>query len=288
MKSKSGERRIVFLLVVLCLLPPVVMGVRLQPAPMKTAESTFSYMNGLKREDEKVVFVAVDFGPGTAAENKPQTKLVIEHLMRKRIPFLVGTIYVLASPFLQELPREVAAQLEEEMPGEKWEYGRDWVNVGFMPNGLISVQSLAKSKDWWDYLKFDADGNSVSELPLMSSVKSIKDVSTLVQITGLQGVFSVWLQFFQTTSYTPAMVHGCTSITIPEAYIYFSSGQIRGFFEGIAGAAWYEHKLKELYPKRVIDSAQAVNTGTSFAQLLVFALVFVGNSMLLVRWVRSR
>jgi hypothetical protein len=232
--------------------------------------------------------VAVDFGPGTAAENKPQTKLVIEHLMRKRIPFALASIYVLAAPFLQELPQEVAAQLENEYPGEKWLYGTDWVNFGYMPNGLISVQSLAKSKDWWTYLKFDADGNSVAELPLMKKVRSIHDISTLVQITGLQGVFSVWLQFFQSGGYTPALVHGCTSITIPEAYIYFSSGQIRGFFEGIAGAAWYEFKLGQQYPDRVIDSAQAVNTGTSFAQLLVFCLVIIGNAILLVKWVKAK
>ncbi|HMO17994.1 MAG TPA: hypothetical protein PKA63_11925 [Oligoflexia bacterium] len=299
MKNRNFERRIIYFLLVLVILVPIVSGVRLKPAPMKTANVTFEYIDSLgvkvsdtnpeiKRSETKpgAVVLALDFGPGTAAENKPQAKLVIEHLMRKRIPFVLTSIYVLAAPFLQQLPLEIAEALEAEMPGEKWVYGKDWVNIGFMPNGIISIQSLAKSKDWWGYLKFDVEGRSISELPIMQNIKSIHDISTLVQITGLQGVFSAWLQFFQIDGAVPVLIHGCTSITIPEAYNFFTSGQLRGFFEGIAGAAWYEQRLYQEYPDRKIDAAMVVNTGTSFAQLFVFGMVIFGNLLLLISVVK--
>jgi hypothetical protein len=288
-ESNTKERRIVFLLVILCLLPPIVLGMKLPPAPLSTADTAFNY---IEKEPEAgkghVVVVAVDFGPGTAAENKPQAKVIIEHLLRKRIPFALTSIYVLATPFLQELPLEIIEELREEMPDESWEYGRDWVNLGYLPGGFMEVQSLARAKDWRIHLKTDAAGNVLSELPIMESLKSIRDVRGLVQITGLIGTFSAWLQFFQIKGHIPVMLHGCTSITIPDAYMFYASGQMHGLFEGIAGAAWYEHRMNEAFPERVIDSAQSINTGTSFAQILVVLLVLLGNAGLIFKWMRRR
>ncbi len=294
MEINTKERRIVFLLVILCLLPPIVLGMKLPPAPLGTADAVFNYIeeepkeNAPKENAGAIIVLALDFGPGTAAENRPQAKLMIEHLLRKRIPFALTSIYVLASPFLQELPLEIIKELKEEMPDETWSYGTDWVNFGYLPGGFMEVQSLARSKDWWAHLKTDASGNVLSELPIMQSLKSIKDVRSLVQITGLVGTFSAWLQFFQVKGHIPVMLHGCTSITIPDAYMYYASGQMHGLFEGIAGAAWYEHRLNTVFQDRKIDSAQRINTGTSFAQILVVALVIIGNLTLAIQWIRKR
>jgi hypothetical protein len=287
MNYNLKERRIVFLAVILCLLPPIILGITLPPAPMGTADSAFYHIEQ-NMDEHKTVIIAVDFGPGTAAENKPQAKLMIEHLLRRKIPFALTSIYVLASPFLQELPLEVISELKEEMPDADWEYGKDWVNLGFLAGGFIEVQNLAKSKNWWTHLKTDAEGNVLSELPIMKSLKSIKDVSSLVQITGLTGTFSAWLQFFQVSGHTPKMLHGCTSITITDAYMFYASGQMNGLFEGIAGAAWYEHLLDKAFPERTMSTAQIVNTGTSFAQILVMALVVFGNLKLFSGWLRRR
>jgi len=153
-----------------------------------------------------------------------------------------------------------------------------------LPNGLIQVQALAKADDWSSDKNFKTDASNVptSQIPLMKKLRNINDVSALIEITGLQGVFSTWLQFFQTEKYTPIMMHGCTSITIPEAFIFYSSGQLKGFFEGIAGAAYYELLLEKAYPQRKMDSAKMVNTGTSFAQILVIFLVVIGNFLFFI------
>lgn len=287
--NTQKERRIIFLLVILCLLPPIVWGIKLPPAPLGTSDAIFDYIQSEPEPNKGTVMVlALDFGPGTAAENKPQAKLVIEHLLRKRIPFALTSIYVLASPFLQELPLEIIEELKKELPDEHWEYGKDWVNFGYLPGGFMEVQSLARAKDWWSHLKTDANGNILSELPIMQSLKNIQNVRALAQITGLVGTFSAWLQFFQTKNHTPVMLHGCTSITIPDAYMYYASKQMNGLFEGIAGAAWYEHRMNQILPDRTIDSAQSVNTGTSFAQILVIVLVVVGNATLLAQWFRKK
>lgn len=281
--NKQKERWIVFGLVIVFILIPIVSGIRLQPAPMKTSQSLYEKIDNV--DPNKVVLISLDWGTGTSAENEPQSKLIIEHLFRKRIPFALVSLYNLGAPFLEKLPLEVLDKLKQEDPTKTWEYGVDWVNLGFLPNGLIQIQALAKSNDWSSEggFKTDAKNTPISQIPLMKKLKSIKDVDSLVEITGLVGVFSTWLQFFQTNDYTPTMLHGCTSITIPEAFIFYSSGQLKGFFEGIAGAAYYESLLEKDHPNRNIDFAKMVNTGTSFAQILVIILIFAGNILYFIK-----
>ena len=281
-RKKEKERWVVFALVISFILIPIVSGIRLKPAPMKTSTSLYEKLDSLKSEDGKAVLVALDWGTGTSAENGPQSKLVIEHLFRKRIPFALVTLYSLGAPFLEKLPLEVLEKLKAEDPTQNWEYGVDWVNLGYLPNGMIQIQALAKSNNWSSDNNFKTDANNTptSQIPLMKKIRNIKDISTLVEITGLVGVFSTWLQFFQTESYTPEMLHGCTSITIPEAFIFYSSGQLKGFFEGIAGAAYYESLLELAHPNRNIDFAKMINTGASFAQILVIVLIILGNILL--------
>ena len=275
------DRRYIFLFVAISLMIPLVLGVSLRPAEMATAKAFFDKVQSLEPAPGKIVLISADWGPGTLAENRPQTMLVMEHLMRKRIPFALISVYVLASPFLRETPEAVARQLEQEFPGERWEYGKDWVNLGYQPNSLIMVEGLAKSSDWHQHLKADANGASLQDLPLMQDVRSIRDVLALMEFTGLQGVFNLWLQYFQTEGYRPPFLHGCTSVTIPEAFIYYASNQIVGLFEGIAGAAYYELLLDQHYETRNANVAIRVNTGLSFAQLLVIFLIVLGNLSLL-------
>ena len=99
----------------------------------------------------------------------------------------------------------------------------------------------------------------------------------LMQFTGLVGTFEMWLEYFRGKGYIPPYVHGCTSITIAEAYNYFVSQQIVGLHEGVAGAAWYEKLLNKEFPNRVQGSALKNNTALAYAHLLILALIVIGN-----------
>lgn len=274
------DRRILYLFIAGSLALPLVLDVQLKPAEMATANSFYAAVSKLEKEPGKIVLVSADFGPGTMAESKPQTMVTIEHLMRKRIPFAIMSIYALAAPFLREIPEEVAKQLEKEMPGEKWEYGKDWVNLGYRPGGMLIIQGMAKAQDIKEVLKEDANSTPLQDLPAMAGVKTIKDIQMLAEFTGLLGVVNTWIQYFQ----GPPFVYGCTSVTIPESFIYYSAGQLVGFFEGIAGAAWYEILLNDRYPARqAANSALRINTGLSFAHLVVIGFIVLGNLGLLVK-----
>ncbi len=269
------DRRVIYFLVAIALSTPLILKTILPPARMPTATAYYEQIDSLK-DDGSIVLISMDWGPNTQGENLPQTLVTLEHLMRRRIPFALITIYTLGSPFLDNVPKEIAAKLEKET-GEKWEYGEDWVNWGYRPSPSIMIQGIAKASNLSEHLKADAYGTPLSSIPLMKSVRTIKDISMLIEITGLSGALSYWIKYFQGDTYRPPFLHGCTSISIPESFIYYSSGQLVGLFEGIAGAAWYDKILQGAFPERSENPAQLINTSLAFAHLVIIGLIILGN-----------
>lgn len=271
------DRRIIFLLVALALSLPLIFKYSLKPARMTSADKAFKIVSDLQVSPGQIAFLAFDFGPNTQAENLPQAQVLVEHLMRKRIPLAVFSLYVLAEPLLASIPEQVAAKLAKEMPGETWVYGKDWVNLGYNPGGFLIVQAIPKSENLAELFKTDARGNNLADLPAFQGVKGLESIRLLGEFTGLVGMFDTYVQFFQKKDYRPQFVHGCTSITIPEAYIYMDSGQLNGLFEGIAGAAWYSELLGSEHPARSKDSSELINTGLGVAHVVIILMVIFGN-----------
>lgn len=279
-KLDKVDRRIVYIFVVICLAIPLKKEWKMRPADMASATKFFDVVDRLDPENGQIAIVSADWGAGSVAESRPQTAVAIEHLMRRRVPFAIMTVYALGSPFIDKLPREIASELERENPGEHWSYGKDWVNIGYFPNGGLTIQGWSKSENLIEQIKTDAYGTPISEIPCMSKIRTKKDISLVLQFTSLVGTLSNWIQFF---SGVP-LVHGCTSISVPEAHNYLAAKQIIGLHEGIAGAAWYETLLSEKYPQRKLDSkAIKINTSLSYAHILIIFFVVIGNIAMLLR-----
>lgn len=277
------KTRWIYILMLLAVGIPISLKVAFPPARMPVAETLFSVVDGIPN-DRGVAFLAFDYGPGTSAENLPQSQVILEHLFRKRVPVFIFSLTPISEPFLRSVPEAVAAQLKAET-GESWEYGKDWVNVGFRPGGGLFIQTLAKSPNIPEFLGKDVKGAPLSTYSISSRVSTIRDIQFLGEFTGLVGMFQTYVQYFQADGYVPIFGHGCTSITIPEAYIYLDSGQLQGLLEGLAGAAWYSDLLRQKYKDREPDRALVSNTALGIAQLVVLGLVVLGN---LVGWKRQR
>lgn len=230
-----------------------------------------------------------DFGPNTIAENEPQATVLLEHLFRRRIPVILLSQYQQAEAFLTKIPHDVAARLEREMPDKTWRYGEAWINAGYKPGAAIFMQSLVNAADISKFLGRDVNGMPITHYPVFSAIGGVEKVKLVGEITGLVGVFDTIVQFFQKNGYRPTLVHGCTSITIPEAYIFLDSGQLKGLLEGIAGAAWYSETLKKHFPESDNRKLLVTNTALSLAHIVIIALIIVGNIMPFVaRYRRSR
>ncbi|MFH0939687.1 MAG: hypothetical protein V1899_10480 [Planctomycetota bacterium] len=290
------DRRVIYTLVALALTLPLVGQWRLQPAKMQSAQKFYDAIEALPNDDASIVLIAVDWGPSTKAENEPQTEMLIEHLLRRRTHFALISTIDQAEPFMRELPERVVKRLNSENPREKWEYGKDWVNLGYRPGRDAMIQKIANTQDIRQTLGVDARGTPLAEVPCMRNIKNIKNVKLLAEFTGLVGALDSWLQFFQTADYRPPMVHGCTSITIPEAYIYLDSGQLIGLHEGIAGAAAHSALLTNAkladgapkYKNRGPDIAIVTNTALAVAHVVIIVLIILGNLGMILLLRRTR
>lgn len=272
-----GGRRLIYLLMILAVGLPIVFGISQKPSRLVSAERMYDVVEQVRVQPGEVAMIWLDFGPNTIAENEPQARVLIEHLFRRRIPVVLLSQYQQAERFLTKIPNEVAKRLEAEMPGQQWRYGEAWVNAGFRPGGSIFIQSMVNAADVSKFLGRDVNGMPISHYPNFSAIGGVERVKLVGEITGLVGVFDNIIQFFQKNDYRPTIVHGCTSITIPEAYIFLDSGQLKGLLEGIAGAAWYSEVLKEHFPHSENKELLVTNTALSAAHIVLILLIVLGN-----------
>jgi hypothetical protein len=282
------SRRLIYLLMIVAVGAPVLFGISEKPSRLVSAERMYSVIESLEVKPGEVAMVWLDFGPNTIAENEPQSTVIIEHLFRRRIPVILLSQYQQSEGFLRRVPQEVAARLEAERPGETWRYGEAWINAGYKPGAAIYIQALVNSPDVSKFLGRDVTGMPVAHFPAFASIRSIEQVKLVAEVTGLTGVFDTIVQFFQKSGYRPTLVHGCTSITIPEAYIFLDSGQLQGLLEGIAGAAWYSEVLKSHFPQSDNSKLLVTNTALSAAHIMIIALIVLGNLAPLLARFRSK
>jgi hypothetical protein len=283
-----GGRRLIYLIMILAVGLPIVFGISQKPSRLVSAERMYDVVEKVRMEPGEVAMVWFDFGPNTIAENEPQAQVLLEHLFRRRIPVILLSQYQQAERFLTSIPSQVAKRLEAESPGQHWSYGEAWINAGFRPGGAIFIQSMVNAADISKFLGRDVNGMPISNYPTFSSIGGVERVKLVGEVTGLIGVLDNIIQFFQKNEYQPTIVHGCTSITIPEAYIFLDSGQIKGLLEGIAGAAWYSEILKEHFPQSENKELLVTNTALSAAHIVLILLIVFGNIVPFVKRWRGR
>lgn len=270
-------RRLIYFLMIVAVAAPVLFGLSQAPSRLVSAERMYDVVDRQEFQRGNIAMVFMDFGPNTLAENEPQAVVLLEHLFRRRVPVIVLSQYQQAESFLRRIPQAIADRLEREMPGQRWRYGEAWINAGYKAVPAVFMQSLAKASDISKFLGRDVTGMPIANYPNFGAIGALDGVRLVGEITGLVGVFDTVVQFLQKDGYRPLLVHGCTSITIPEAYIFLDSGQLRGLLEGIAGAAWYSEVLKSHFPNSDNQRLLVTNTALSAAHIMIIALIVLGN-----------
>ena len=309
------DRRLVYLFVMVALAAPLVAqkftDLTMKPAPLPSARKIFDRIEQIARErdeyernpddtpilDEdgkprkyrKIVLVASDFGPQTRAELRPMVEAVIRHLMMRRIKFAIMTNVLDGAGYCKEIPESLAREYGLG-------YGVDWVNFAWKPGRVFLIKQMGRNMR--AALKTDASGvdllddKAVAEkLPCFAGVREAGDVELVVEITGLVGFVEMWIGYFASEKARPEIAHGCTSVSIPDAFTSMEAGKLIGLFEGIAGAAAYNEFLKEIRgPGQPSPSADArlAMTSQTVAHLMVMFFVLLGNLGLIVGLVRRR
>ncbi len=268
----------------IALLLPIVGTIEFKTPRNVEAENFFQLIEDNVKPGD-IVFVSLDFGPGTAAENLPQANTVTEHLFRKGAKILFLSFSPQAEPFLSGVPTSVTARLKNE--GLDLKYGEDYAIAGFRPAPAVFLQRLVLSQNLAESLENDIYGTRISTLPLANNLKSIRDVSAWFEFTGLAGMVQNYIQYLNTGNLVK-FFHGCTSVIVPEAYIYKDSKQILGLLEGITGGVVYDELLSKRYENRARYSEFSTQfQSLSLGQLYILFLILLGNLLTLIKNVRN-
>ncbi|MBC7327720.1 hypothetical protein H5T87_06360 [bacterium] len=211
---------------------------------------------------DKVVLLAMDWGPATKGESMWQAQAVIEHLLKKKKPFIITGYDILGPQLSEELADELAKKY-------KAKYGDDWVNVGFITGGLAFL--LRMSKNFKEAFKED----SIKHKPLDSysvsrKVRDIHDIGLIINVTG-SGSYGDWI-IIQTTYKVPLAV-ACTAVITPDLYPFLDSKQLIGMLSGLKGAAEYEMLIKGSHRSATLR----MMISQSMAHILIILLIVLGN-----------
>lgn len=246
------------------LLAIVVIGL-IVPIPLPLAvspEATRFYEAIENAPKDKLVLVSTLWSASTQGENRPQTQVVLKHLMKRHIRFaLIAFGDAQSTTLAQELA-------EEQARIYKYEYGKDWINLGFRQDIAGTLKGMVR--DINETLKTDSvNRRPLAEYPVMAGVRNVKDLSVIAEFSA-SGNYKSWVGLV-VGSTNAAFCYAPTSVMAPELYTYLDSGQIRGMLFGIKGAAEYEQLLGEKgFTTRAI-------TPVSLALVLLFVLIGLGN-----------
>lgn len=253
---------------------PIFFSFYVRPPLNLAADSFFKNVEETINQGD-ITFLSFDFGPGTVAENGPQAQVVLEHLLRKKAKVFILSFYALSQPFLVSISKAVEEKLQKE--GVFVTYGQDYVIIGFKPSPELFLQSVLGAKDLIELMGRDFRGTPLKDLEIGQSPFDYTAIKAWFQFSGLADMLQTYIRFLETGKKLK-LYHGCTSITVPESYIYLDSGQISGLLEGLAGSSWYESLLSKNFPTREPNQRLLLQfTSLTFGQLYIIFLIILGN-----------
>ena len=259
------DRRIIYivmgLLVMIPLIKPLGLGVTSGPR----AKTLFDAIDAVPAG--KTILISVDFDPSSMPELYPMLTAVMRHAFAKDLKVLLCGLWVtgagLADKAVTEIPPEFGKKYGEDVIFLGWKAGVDAVILG-MGENIKNVYPV-------DYY-----GKSLDSLPIMNTVKQLRDIPIMVAISAGTPGYQDWLLYAQ-SRYGMRVGAGLTAVSAADAYPFLQSGQLTGMLAGMKGGAEYEVLVQKAGYSKAYMPAVAAMDSQSLAHIVIMLLVIVGN-----------
>lgn len=253
------DRRIIFVMIGLCTLLPLLYPVGL---PIKISSEVRGVYDHIESLPERSVFLmSIDFDPASKPELYPQAIALLRHAFNKNLRVVTMTLWVSGTGMADQIVTQVAKEMGKE-------YGTDYAFLGWSPGGSAVIINMGQ--DLSSAFPSDYGGRRTKELPVLSGVRSLKDVGYMVSLgAGRPGV-EEWYVFGK-DKYKFELGGGCTGVMAPGLYPLLRSGQINGLIGGLRGAAEYESLIDQK------GQAVAGMDAQSATHIAIIVLVIICN-----------
>lgn len=261
-KLLNVDRRIVYVAIVVLIVVPLLHPIGL---PITVDRMTQDYYNTIESlRPGAVALLNVDIEAGQIGEQVPGTIAMVQHLFDKSVKFIQIAFNRADSQIVFE--NNVLPKVDKH---DK-KYGVDWVNIGY-----VEGKETAKSAFAANFLfpNKDAYGNLLKDLPLMSQVKSAKDIDLLIVV----GTTSVYEDLRQVSvPYGTRTIVQSMSMGVPDLLPYYPN-TIAGIVSGLMGTAQYEFLRRK--PGLAIRGQDAI----SATHIFLLALVVLTNAAYVIK-----
>ncbi|MBN2530168.1 MAG: hypothetical protein JXR76_27500 [Deltaproteobacteria bacterium] len=272
MRLASLDRRIIFAAIFVAVALPFFVPVRFVATP---GEETIQFDTALQNalSSPKPILVDVDFGPQTMAEMEPMLMALLHRIFKSghKVIFL---------SFMPEATSPLRNYLAEMEKTYHLTYGIDYVFLGYASAYAYTMYGLGNS--FSAYFHSDDRGTPIDALPLMKKVKSLADVSAVVNIAS-NAFPRFWIQY-SVTPHRFDFLAGTTAVSATEYFPYLQTGQLKGLLAGGRGAAEYETYLVQ---KGILETSGDATAGLGSQSLALFTIlsfIALGN----VAWFLGR
>ncbi len=254
------DRRIIFVLVLVAVATPLLMGTVLPITPTKEVQAAYDEIE--KRAAGDVVLVSFSYGASTVPEMQPMARAILRHAFRRDLKIVAICLWPEATGLAQEVLEDMAAEFELQ-------YGVDYTFMGYKPGNFSVILNMGQ--DFHSAFPQDNWGAKADELELTRPLRSLKDFDLVFDLAAGDSIEFWWIPYGQEKFGFP-FAAGCTAVMAPDLYPFLDSGQLNGLLGGLAGAAEYE---------TLIDHSGTASKGMSaqsFAHLIIVAFVIIGNA----------
>ena len=257
-KTKSLNRRVIFLLIALSVAVPLVFKIGF-PARV-TVEVKKVYQEIENLDSASPVLVSFDHEASSLPEIKPMAQAVLRHCFSKNLKVLGLALLAEGTAIGDEILKDVAQEYGKE-------YGEDYVFLGFRPQYTAAI--LGMGEDIHRVFPQDYKGSSTDELSVIKDLKNFQDIPLIISVA--DGDMPTYWINFAGARYRKRIAIAVTAVMATSFYPFLDSGQIIGLVGGLKGAAEYENLIQKPGMGNKGMDAQ------SMAHLMILVLVILGN-----------
>ena len=272
-RVRTLDRRWIFLLMFLAVASPILGELTFPEKPTGLAQAVFDEVDSLKPGDR--VLMAWDYDPASEGECGPMATAFTYHCATKGLKLYYMTIFSPVGP--QMIEDSINTVLKADFP--HYEYGKDYVNLGYKPGYEIVVKSVVE--DIGQLFSTDQHGTSVRDIPMMQGIENIRQMDLIINVSAGYAGTKEWI-LFAVTPYPEdiRIVAGNTGVMAPLMYPYIPE-QLPGLLGAIKGAAEYEKLVMDAYggedPDPKYLKGQLRMGPQLIAHVLIIVLIVVAN-----------
>ncbi len=257
-----GTRQLLYTLLIILALLPLYYPLKLPIGISARTLKVYRYIDGLQPGSN--VFIDFDYDPAGRGELEPQAVAMFKQLFDKGCKLVIASMGT-TGPVMFEIMRRTNPNI---FAGK--EYGKDWVNLGYVAGGESAVAGLAKSIS--GTVAVDAYGRAIGELPLIREAdRAERFALAIIFTTGTDTLYYFVRQW--NTPYKTPLIMGILGVMGPAAEPFVAAGQAVELLVGQVAGAEYE----VLVGRPGIGLGAMDAQSTSHAIVLIF--IILGNIM---------